>query len=120
METLGVCELVEGLTLAWPRLWLDPDEVWVDPEEVWVDPAEVWLDPEEVWPAVELLAWLGVEDELADAFAVVAGWLARARPTVAPKASAEPSTSPRRASCALRRAIWIGVLGIDPYGTTEG
>jgi hypothetical protein len=93
VETLGVCELVLGLTVAVPKP-LVLDEVWVE-------------DDDALAPLV-----------LLDGEAAVAGWLACARPTVTPKATAEPNTSPRFASVARRRAILIGVAGIGLYETT--
>jgi hypothetical protein len=73
-------------------------------------------------PKLLVLVELWVEDDdvvvLLDGEAAVAGWLARASPTVAAKAATDPNTSPRLASAARRRAILIGVTGIDLYGTT--
>ncbi|MEA2198052.1 MAG: hypothetical protein QOJ25_2103 [Solirubrobacteraceae bacterium] len=86
MDTLGACELVLGLTVAWPKV-LVLVELWVEDE------------------ALLLLL-------LVDGDAAVAGWLARARPTVTPKTAAEANTSPRLASAARRRAILIGVAGM--------
>jgi hypothetical protein len=96
VETLGAWELVAGLTLAWPKL--------VVPEEVWVaDDVEV---------DVEVVA----------GDAAVAAWLERARPIPPAKASAEPSTSPRRARAARRRAILIGTAAMvvwDHHGVRD-
>jgi hypothetical protein len=92
VETLGVCELVAGLTLAWPKL--------VVPEEVWVE------------DGVDVVVVVAEAD-------AVAGWPERARPTAAPKASTEPNTTPRFASAARRRAMFIGMAGIDSYRTTR-
>jgi hypothetical protein len=86
---------VLGLTVAVPKV-LVLDELGVDELGVEADDVLVLLDGE----------------------AAVAGWLERARPTVAAKAATEPNTSPRFASAARRRAIWIRVAGIDLYGTT--
>ena len=100
METLGVCELVPGLTVAVPKVSVLDEVGAVDDEDV----------------LVPVLVLVLVALELA---AAVAGWLERARPTVAAKAATEPNTSPRFASAARRRAIWIFVAGIDLYGTTS-
>jgi hypothetical protein len=51
--------------------------------------------------------------------AAVAAWSERARPMVAASAATEPKTSPRLARAARRRAMAMGVEGIDSYVTTS-
>jgi hypothetical protein len=82
---------VAGETAAWPKP---------------VAPEEVWLEGDAVVVLVETDA------------AAVAGWLERARPTVAAKASTAAKAIPRLASAARRRAILIGTAGIECHGIT--
>jgi hypothetical protein len=58
------------------------------------------------------------ETELAGG-AAVAAWSERASPMVVASAATEPTTSPRLARAARRRAMEIGVEGIDSYVTTS-
>lgn len=92
----------------------------VEPAEA-VEPVEaVEPAPDEVAEVEPLWALEVPARAVVAARAELAGWLARARPTVAPKTSALASTSPRRANWARRRMIAIGVAGIEDYGTTRG
>lgn len=111
---------MDGLTLGWEKLWLDEVVVRLAAEvaaRLAVEVAARLAVEVAARLAVEVTARLAVD--AAVVFTPVAGWLALARPTLAPKASAEPSRSPRRASSARRRAILIGVFGIDRYGTSS-